>query len=78
MNINVDETKKKLRKLKSEGRKMRIVMFGGSLLLFPQPVTEISQVAEEIGAVPCYDAAHVVGLIAGGQFQDPLRERERT
>ena len=28
----------------------------------------------EVGAVPCYDAAHVAGLIAGGQFQDPLRE----
>ncbi len=74
MNIDVDETKKKLRKLKSDGRKLKIVMFGGSLLLFPQPVTEISLVAEEIGAVPCYDAAHVAGLIAGGQFQDPLRE----
>ena len=22
----------------------------------------------------CYDAAHVAGLIAGGAFQDPLRE----
>jgi glycine hydroxymethyltransferase len=74
MNINVDETKKKLRSLKSKGSKLKIVMFGGSLLLFPQPVTEISEVAEEIGAVPCYDAAHVAGLIAGGQFQDPLRE----
>ena len=21
-----------------------------------------------------YDAAHVMGLVAGGQFQDPLRE----
>ena len=74
MNINVDESKKKLRKLKADGRSLKIVMFGGSLLLFPQPITEISQVAEEIGAVPCYDAAHVAGLIAGGQFQDPLRE----
>lgn len=74
MNINVDETKKKLRSLKSGGRKLTIVMFGGSLLLFPQPVAEISVVAEEIGAIPCYDAAHVAGLIAGGQFQDPLRE----
>src|SRR5580658_6958328 len=50
MNINVDETKKKLRSLKSKGSKLKIVMFGGSLLLFPQPVTEISEVAEEIGA----------------------------
>src|SRR5580658_10220506 len=55
MNIDVDETKKKLRKLKDEGRNVKIVMFGGSLLLFPQPIREISEVAEEIGAVPCYD-----------------------
>jgi glycine hydroxymethyltransferase len=74
LNINVDETKKKLRSLKAEGRNLKLVMFGGSLLLFPQPVREISEVAEEIGAIPCYDAAHVAGLIAGGQFQDPLRE----
>ena len=74
MNINVDETKKKLRSLKAGGRSVKLIMFGGSLLLFPQPVREISEVAEEIGAIPCYDAAHVIGLIAGGQFQDPLRE----
>lgn len=74
MTIDIDETKKKLRSLKSEGRGPKLVMFGGSLILFPQPVKEISEVAEEIGAVPCYDAAHVAGLVAGGQFQDPLRE----
>jgi glycine hydroxymethyltransferase len=74
MNIDVDETKKKLAKLKSEGRSPKIIMFGGSLLLFPQPVREVSEAAKEFGAIPCYDAAHVAGLIAGGQFQDPLRE----
>ena len=74
MNIDVDETKKKLRALHTEGCKLKIVMFGGSLLLFPQPVRELSEVVREVGAVPCYDAAHVVGLVAGGQFQDPLRE----
>jgi glycine hydroxymethyltransferase len=74
MNIDVDESKKKLRALRAEGRRLKIVMFGGSLLLFPQPVRELSEVVREIGAVPCYDAAHVAGLIAGGQFQDPLRE----
>src|SRR5271169_3449147 len=74
MNIDVDETKKKLKAVQSAGKKVKIVMFGGSLFLFPQPVTEISSVAEEIGAVPCYDAAHVAGLIAGGRFQDPLGE----
>lgn len=74
MNIDVDESKKKLKGLKAEGRSPKIIMFGGSLILFPQPVKELTEVAKEIGAVPCYDAAHVAGLIAGGQFQDPLRE----
>lgn len=74
MNIDVDETKKKLRALKSGGKSPKILMFGGSLILFPQPVEELTAAAKEIGAIPCYDAAHVAGLIAGGQFQDPLRE----
>jgi len=51
-----------------------IVTFGGSLFLFPHPVKELSEVAKEVGAYVAYDAAHVLGLIAGGQFQDPLRE----
>ena len=29
---------------------------------------------QEVGARCWYDGAHVLGLIAGGQFQDPLRE----
>ncbi|MDG6991018.1 MAG: serine hydroxymethyltransferase, partial [Nitrososphaerota archaeon] len=29
---------------------------------------------QDKGGTVCYDAAHVAGLIAGGQFQDPLRE----
>jgi len=74
MNIDVDESKKRLEALKKDGRAPKIVMFGGSLLLFPQPVRELSEAAREAGAVPCYDAAHVAGLIAGGRFQDPLRE----
>ena len=74
MNIDVDESKKKLRALKAGGTQLKIVMFGGSLLLFPQPVRELSEAIRDAGAVPCYDAAHVAGLIAGRQFQDPLRE----
>ena len=30
--------------------------------------------AKEVGATVMYDGAHVLGLIAGGQFQDPFRE----
>ena len=51
-----------------------IVTFGGSLFLFPHPLKELSEVAREVDAYVVYDAAHVLGLIAGGQFQDPLGE----
>jgi glycine hydroxymethyltransferase len=51
-----------------------IVTFGGSLFLFPHPIKELKEVCNEVGAYVAYDAAHVLGLIAGGQFQDPLRE----
>jgi len=51
-----------------------IVTFGGSLFLFPHPIKELKKVCDEVGAYIAYDAAHVLGLIAGGQFQDPLRE----
>ncbi|MDR0471719.1 MAG: serine hydroxymethyltransferase, partial [Nitrososphaerota archaeon] len=51
-----------------------IVTFGGSLFLFPHPIKELKAVCDEVGAYIAYDAAHVLGLIAGGQFQDPLRE----
>jgi glycine hydroxymethyltransferase len=70
MNIDVDATKKKIAELKS----LRLAMFGASLFLFPQPVRELADTIKEKGGTVCYDAAHVVGLIAGGQFQDPLRE----
>ena len=51
-----------------------IVTFGGSLFLFPHPIKELRAVAEEVGAFVAYDASHVLGLIAGGVFQDPLKE----
>jgi glycine hydroxymethyltransferase len=51
-----------------------IVTFGGSLFLFPHPIKELKAVCDEVGAFVAYDASHVLGLIAGGEFQDPLRE----
>jgi len=74
MNIDVDQTKKKLKSIQSAGKKVKLVMFGGSLFLFPHPVKELVESVLEIGATPCYDSAHVAGLIAGGRFQDPLGE----
>jgi len=51
-----------------------VALFGQSVFLFPTPLEELAQAAHEVGATVMYDAAHVMGLVAGGQFQDPLRE----
>jgi glycine hydroxymethyltransferase len=51
-----------------------VVVVGRSLFLFPEPVREIREVCDEVGTLVIYDGAHVLGLIAGGAFQDPLRE----
>jgi len=55
-------------------KKPSLILFGGSLFLFPHPVSEAREIADEVDAKIVYDASHVLGLIAGGQFQDPLRE----
>jgi glycine hydroxymethyltransferase len=69
MNIDIDAAKKKIAEIKP-----KLLTLGGSVFLFPHPVRELSEAAKEQGAHVMYDAAHVAGLIAGGQFQDPLRE----
>ncbi|MFQ5940292.1 MAG: serine hydroxymethyltransferase [Nitrososphaerales archaeon] len=74
MNIDVDGTKKKVEQLIKEAKKPRMAMFGGSLFLFPHPVKELADFLKSNGIFVCYDAAHVAGLIAGKQFQEPLRE----
>ena len=52
----------------------KVCLIGQSVFLFPTPLREIAAAAKEVGAKVMYDGAHVLGLIAGGQFQDPLRE----
>jgi glycine hydroxymethyltransferase len=74
MNIDVDATEKKISKLEEEGKKPVLAMFGGSVLPFPHPVKELSSIFHDHGAHICFDAAHVAGLVAGGQFQDPMHE----
>ncbi|MDR3062990.1 MAG: serine hydroxymethyltransferase [Methanobrevibacter sp.] len=69
MNIDTDAMVKLIRE-----EKPNIVLLGGSLFLFPHPVKEAKEVADEVGAKVMYDGAHVLGLIAGGTFQDPLKE----
>jgi glycine hydroxymethyltransferase len=54
--------------------KPRLVALGASMTLFPLPVAEIAAIAGEWGGKVFFDGAHQLGLIAGGQFQDPLNE----
>ena len=52
----------------------RMVALGSSMTLFPFPIQAIRDVVSEWGGYVYFDGAHQLGLIAGGQFQDPLRE----
>jgi len=54
--------------------KPKFIIIGGSVILFPQPIKELRQACDQVGAKIIYDAAHVLGLIAAGIFQDPLAE----
>ncbi len=69
MNIDAPSMQKRILEIKP-----KIVLLGGSLFLFPHPVEEAREAADEVGARVMYDGAHVLGLIAGKQFQDPLKE----
>jgi len=74
LNIDVDRTRRRISKLVKEGRSPKLVTFGASVFPFPHPVKDLAETFHEVGATVAYDAAHVAGLIAGGCFQDPLRE----
>jgi glycine hydroxymethyltransferase len=54
--------------------KPKVIIFGASCFLFPQPVSEITEAIRVLDIHVGYDGSHVLGLIAGGEFQDPLRE----
>ena len=78
MTLDVDKTKTKIMELKDQGRLPKIAMFGGSVFLFSHPVKELADFLKSYDMHVNYDAAHVAGLIAGGEFQDPLREGTDT
>jgi len=69
MNIKVEQAKEAVKKVKP-----KVIVFGASLITFPHPVKELTEVAQENSACIGFDGSHVMGLIAGEQFQDPLRE----
>jgi len=74
LNIDVDKTRERVERLTEKGTPPKLVVFGGSVFPFPHPIEELADAFRGVGATVAYDAAHVAGLIAGGCFQDPLRE----
>ncbi|MGJ0845155.1 serine hydroxymethyltransferase [Tissierella praeacuta] len=55
-------------------KKPKLIIFGGSGTLFPEPIKELRKIADEQGFYIAYDAAHVTGLIASGMFPNPLEQ----
>src|SRR5205814_8930984 len=52
----------------------QLVIMGKSLFLFPEPVSEVAAFCKTKDIPLLYDGAHVLGLVACGQFQSPLHE----
>ncbi|MCS7139404.1 MAG: serine hydroxymethyltransferase [Candidatus Nezhaarchaeota archaeon] len=69
MNVDVNRAVDVIAKVKP-----KLVVLGASLFLFPHPVRELSKEVAKFGGHVVYDGSHVLGLIAGGEFQDPLAE----
>lgn len=57
-----------------EQYKPPLVVLGSSIVTFPMPVREIADLVHQYGGIVAYDGSHPLGLIVGGQYQDPLRE----
>jgi len=67
--LDVAKTKDLIRRVRP-----KLIVMGKSLFLFPEPISEVKDVCERYNIPIVYDAAHVLGLIAGKQFQQPLKE----
>lgn len=68
-NIDVDKAVKMIREVKP-----KFVTLGASVYLFPHPTKEIAYAAHEVGAKVMHDVAHVLGLIAGKVWPNPIHE----
>jgi len=68
-NLDTDATAAMIRK-----RKPGLVILGASFILFPYDMRPIRDACRESESRLVYDGSHVMGLIAGGQFQRPLKE----
>lgn len=67
--VDVGKLKEMIFKLKP-----RMIIFGSSGMLFPEPLKEVKAITETEGIILCHDSSHITGLIAGGVFPNPLDE----
>jgi glycine hydroxymethyltransferase len=65
--MDADEVAGIIRKERPEA-----VILGQSFVLFPYPLKPIAEAVHRSGGLLLYDASHVLGLVMGGKFQDPL------
>ena len=67
--INYDVACKRIRK-----RRPRMVVLGLSYFPFPFDIRPIREACDDSSSVLCYDASHILGLVAGDRFQRPLKD----
>lgn len=65
--IDLDRTRQVI-----EREKPKLLYIDAMNYLFPFPLRELKELVGDVPIV--FDASHTLGLMAGGQFQDPLRE----
>ncbi len=67
MNVDVDNAIKLVEEINP-----KFAVLGGSVYLFPHPTKDIAEAIHAVGGKLVYDAAHVLGLILGGVWPNPL------
>ena len=67
MNVDIDGAVRLIEEVRP-----KFAVLGGSVYLFPHPVKEIADAIHSVGGRLVYDAAHVLGLIVGGAWRNPL------
>jgi len=68
-NIDTETTVSMIR-----SKKPKLVILGASFLLFPYDMKPVREACRAAGSTLVFDGSHVMGLIAGGEFQKPLKE----
>lgn len=70
-NIDTVELEKQLDKIINSpfGRTIKLMFVGKSLFLFEEDLKELRRICDKFNILLCYDASHILGLIAGEVFQ---------